>query len=376
MDCGLCLGSKENRAFEFAKDLHDRWGVGDVKCQNGVVLFLSLRDHVMGLSVGRGVKHVLRTDMVPLIMGIMKPKLRKGEYGQAIVDGVHAIGNIVSGMEVQPVEENSSGSIFLPMFFGAGFLALIARNARRNQKFKRCKEALENIDKDRACAENNQFVVTSCPICLNDFKQSRDEDNEDTEEEEAQPLVEIDTNGPKSTNVGSSEHNVKSVSAGNGLRTANAGTGTMEQDVTSEGEDAVKILPCGHKFHERCILQWFSTPQQTNSQCPICRQSVLEPETVEARTNNGQPSGWDVYEPEYNFRMRRAQHYYSDFITLDMMNDWNSRRRDQTPMTTSPELTRLDPAAVTEARRSGADGSSFAFGGGSSAGGGGGGSSW
>ncbi|CDF37808.1 unnamed protein product [Chondrus crispus] len=294
----------------------------------------------------------------------MKPKLRKGEYGQAIVDGVHATVKIVSGMEVQPVEENSSGSFFVVIFFfvGASFVAMIAilwphlhavfaGKARRNQKFKQCKEALENIDKDRACAENNQFVATSCPICLNDFKQSRDEDNEDTEEEEAQPLVEIDTNGPKSTNVGSSEHNVKYVSTGNGLRTANAGTGTTEQDVTSEGEDAVKILPCGHKFHERCILQWFATPQRINSQCPICRQSVLEPKTVESRTNNGQPSGWDVYESEYFFRMRRAHHYYSDFIRLDMMNDWNSRRRDQEPMTTSPELTRLDPAAVTEARR-------------------------
>ena len=54
----------------------------------------------MGLSVGRGARHALRTDMFPLIMVIMKPKVREGEYGQAIVDGVHAIGNTVSGMEV------------------------------------------------------------------------------------------------------------------------------------------------------------------------------------------------------------------------------------------------------------------------------------
>ena len=119
------------------------------------------------------------------------------------------------------------------------------------------------------------------------------------------------------------------------LRTAKVGMGTTEQEVMSEGEDVVKILPCGHKFHERCNLQWFATPQQVNSQCSICRQSVLEPETVEARTNNGQPSAWDVYESEYNFRMRRAWHYYSDFITVEIVNYWNSRRRVQAPMITS-----------------------------------------
>ncbi len=30
------------------------------------------------------------------------------------------------------------------------------------------------------------------------------------------------------------------------------------------------ILPCGHKFHNSCIVQWLNT-QQT---CPICRHTV------------------------------------------------------------------------------------------------------
>lgn len=35
-----------------------------------------------------------------------------------------------------------------------------------------------------------------------------------------------------------------------------------------------KILPCGHEFHRRCILQWKRGGHHT---CPVCRQPFMEP---------------------------------------------------------------------------------------------------
>lgn len=36
-----------------------------------------------------------------------------------------------------------------------------------------------------------------------------------------------------------------------------------------EGED-LKLLPCFHRFHDKCISQWL----KTQLKCPICKTSV------------------------------------------------------------------------------------------------------
>ena len=36
---------------------------------------------------------------------------------------------------------------------------------------------------------------------------------------------------------------------------------------------SVAVLPCGHRFHEECILEWLD--EQPN--CPICRAHVAQP---------------------------------------------------------------------------------------------------
>ncbi|TPX31220.1 hypothetical protein SeMB42_g07792, partial [Synchytrium endobioticum] len=38
-------------------------------------------------------------------------------------------------------------------------------------------------------------------------------------------------------------------------------------DITLQSEEPVKSLPCGHKFHTKCIAHWL----ETNNTCPVCR---------------------------------------------------------------------------------------------------------
>lgn len=382
MSCGLCLGSMESRAFQFAKDLHDRWGVGDAKCQNGIVIVFAIKDRAMGFSIGAGVKHIFRDDMVPAVMSAMKPKLREKQYGQAIVYGVTSIGKILSGEKPPEVDEASVGSVIVPAFFCSILLAMCVRSARTHHRYRRCKKVLEKIDKDRERASKNSYVATSCPICLEDFPGA--------EEESRAPIGNIEamqSSGAERTDVSvdmaaSSVEQVRTITAGDGLHPTAAGRAARAAGVANKGNrssaEEVETLPCGHKFHQKCILTWFSGSQETNSQCPICRQPIAEPETVESRTNNGRPGGWDVYDPEYSFRMRRTHYYYNDFITWAMIDSWNRDRYvPSAPMATSSTFTQVDPAVVAAAARaSGGGGSSFSFGGGSSAGGGGGGGSW
>ena len=41
---------------------------------------------------------------------------------------------------------------------------------------------------------------------------------------------------------------------------------------TFRGEDKVKVLPCGHLFHEKCASSWIV---DVRGICPLCRQGVF-----------------------------------------------------------------------------------------------------
>jgi len=60
---------------------------------------------------------------------------------------------------------------------------------------------------------------------------------------------------------------------GGGPRVLNARECSVCICAYEEGEQ-LRLLPCGHVFHLRCIDEWL----QQNSTCPNCRQSVVQPQ--------------------------------------------------------------------------------------------------
>lgn len=364
---------KIQRAFHFARDLHDRWGVGDPDCQNGVVIAFAVKDRAVGFSIGKGVNPIFQDSMLPAIVNDMKPMLRDGEYGAAIIKGVTDVGNILSGEKAPPSARSDWFGIAAMAAIGGTFAAVAAASEyRKRDKYKRCKERLRRIDSDRQRASEQNYVITSCPICLEDFAPA----SRDDAERIAVPDTSVTAAG------GFAEHGRLLAGHNGGAQSTIvrvAGDGGVAGDAEDREEgNSVRTLGCGHKFHESCIASWMTGGRRANAHCPICRQPIDGDEAVEPRTNEGLPSGWDVYEPEYSFRMRRMRHYYPDFITWSMIDDWHGYRHSHhRRMETSRQFKRVDPAVVAAAARaSGSGGSSFSFGGGSSAGGGGGGGSW
>lgn len=325
------FSDSSQRAKQFAKDIHDKWGVGDAQCHNGVVIFVSIDDKQIYISTGKGTKLVLSDSKVSTVLSKMRPLMREEQYGKALISAVNLIGKILSGKNL-PEDELSAGDVGFLSFFGLIFFSCFcfgsAQSARKRKKYRKCKAALKRIDDDTVSARNGTFKAQSCPICLENFENGKEESKSDNDDEV--PLVE---------------------------------------QKRSE-DDARVALPCGHIFFKKCIMEWTEGANSDNrSLCPVCRQPVDGGELYIER-----PTDYSGFEEERNFRIMRAHDLYPDYITYNMVR--NYQRDSSITMQNHSDFASLDPVVLAEARSAGQGGSTFSFGGSSSAGGGGGGSSW
>jgi hypothetical protein len=42
------------------------------------------------------------------------------------------------------------------------------------------------------------------------------------------------------------------------------------EEFVDDGEEKLRMIPCSHSFHERCIFDWLSRDRR----CPICRFAI------------------------------------------------------------------------------------------------------
>ena len=90
-------GDIDKSAKEFAHQVHDRWGVGDTKKQDGVLLFVSIHDRVVYITTGSGVESLFPPAVVTGVVDHMKPYLQNKHYSGALESAVTEIGLVLQG---------------------------------------------------------------------------------------------------------------------------------------------------------------------------------------------------------------------------------------------------------------------------------------
>lgn len=82
----------------FATELGEKWGVGEEKEENGVVLLLSKNDRKSYIATGRGAEGPLPDILCKRILDeVMKPLLKDGQYFQALQFGTQSIKSALNG---------------------------------------------------------------------------------------------------------------------------------------------------------------------------------------------------------------------------------------------------------------------------------------
>ncbi|GLC71832.1 hypothetical protein PLESTF_001171900 [Pleodorina starrii] len=170
-DAGVAAG-------QFARSLHDRWGVGDPHCNNGVVLLVSIEDRQIFISAGSGTTSLLTYDVLGDIVNDVRPALKDQRYNEAVERAVVDIGLALAGRPVEP--EGGKGRWWEELLglgiFGSVVCAFIffatRTEAHKRRRYQDCKAKLEKLKRDQAAIRANTYNPTSCPVCLEDFTET------------------------------------------------------------------------------------------------------------------------------------------------------------------------------------------------------------
>lgn len=76
---------------DFAIQLARKWGVGDRKSNQGVLLLLAIQDHKDDVETGRGIEPYLTDGFSGSILRSLRPELRANNYGQALLTAARAM---------------------------------------------------------------------------------------------------------------------------------------------------------------------------------------------------------------------------------------------------------------------------------------------
>jgi uncharacterized protein len=82
----------EDVAYELAR----AWGVGQKGQNDGILLLLAIQDRRSRLEVGSGLEPVLPDSLAGKVLSEMRPALRRGQYGEALMAAAETIGQTVA----------------------------------------------------------------------------------------------------------------------------------------------------------------------------------------------------------------------------------------------------------------------------------------
>eukprot|EP01124_Arcella_intermedia_P002177 TRINITY_DN111_c0_g1_i1.p1 TRINITY_DN111_c0_g1~~TRINITY_DN111_c0_g1_i1.p1 ORF type:complete len:404 (+),score=78.85 TRINITY_DN111_c0_g1_i1:681-1892(+) len=303
-------------ARHFAKDLHDKWGVGHVDCNNGILFLLSKTDRQIYISTGPGISHRLTDDDIHVIISNMKEGLRAGQFSDTIVSAVDEIRAVLLENKRAVVKRDYSSFKILG---GLSIVIFLLYQCSKRTPYSKCSRKLSLIERQ---AKAQKFDHSSCPICLEEFPENIIQSHSHSQQTTTTPTTSTTTS-------------------------------------TSTNQKEVEILDCGHTFCKECIEEWFSS--RRSEVCPICRAG--EPS---APSKVPQSAEEEVFQNELRFRLLSLNRHYPTYVTTTMVDDWTRTNRNYN-FHSSYTAFHNPPSS---------SGSGSSWGGGYSGGGGGGGGSW
>ena len=84
-------GTPNHTIEEFATALFNKYGIGNLPANNGVLLLVAMGDRKARIELGAGYGHARDADARKIMDGIIVPKFKNADYAGGITEGVKAI---------------------------------------------------------------------------------------------------------------------------------------------------------------------------------------------------------------------------------------------------------------------------------------------
>jgi uncharacterized protein len=91
---------------DFAIQLARKWGVGDRKTNQGVLLLLAIKDRQSDIETGRGIEPYLGDGFSGGILRSIRPELRNGDYGAALLTAARSMARQIAQAKGVPFSDD------------------------------------------------------------------------------------------------------------------------------------------------------------------------------------------------------------------------------------------------------------------------------
>ncbi|HEX4810954.1 MAG TPA: TPM domain-containing protein [Bryobacteraceae bacterium] len=92
---------------DFSVQLARKWGIGDRKTSQGLLLLLVIRDHKNDIETGRGIEPYINDGFAGGTLRSMRPSLQTGDYGAALLTGARAMAQQIAEGKGVPFNANT-----------------------------------------------------------------------------------------------------------------------------------------------------------------------------------------------------------------------------------------------------------------------------
>lgn len=111
---------------QYAFELGDKWGIGQKKLNNGVLLLIAKDDRKLFIAVGQGLQGVLTDALASqIIRNQIRPYFRNEQYAKGIDNGLDYIIAATKGEYSAQVEEEDDFGDYIPFIMLALFILVV-----------------------------------------------------------------------------------------------------------------------------------------------------------------------------------------------------------------------------------------------------------
>ena len=268
-----------------------------------IVAVISIKDKKMTMKVEGKISHVVTEQDCYNILNIVNNYYAYGEYSYGSIELGKLINYYLSNTGFWARNKKFFYMIFLLIFCFCFcyFLSVVAQKIKERRNLRLTMNDEEKLIKIKEFLKkakaNRKILSDNCIICLEPFDNcvsifhtiSQDKNNEEKGKKNKNPnnnflLTEKESNLNTYANtnrlieeINVQEQNIINTNEINKQENNNICNNNINDDSiniqrnSAVTDTQISTLPCGHRFHVKCISQWML---QKKNICPMCREKI------------------------------------------------------------------------------------------------------